>query len=205
VFCGLVAVLLSLFVPKKQAMRLLGGIVGIGFIIAVLWNTSLASGVVGRWNTSEDGELSGRITGSSVGQPILRTIADNPIGIGLGLYSGIAAYGGDSSELAYNEGAPNRIAAEAGLLGYAAMAAGLALILKAVFWSWKMEAARKTKLLPIAIGATIQIGLGVWYDHVGTALWWWLISLWFGYILAPQRALGPQMILCQVPRLVEQR
>jgi hypothetical protein len=180
-FMAVVATVVIVIVPKNHSVRLMGGIVGAGMIAAILWNSSLAQGVTERWTGTLDDEITGRLTGAITGQPIIETLAANPIGLGLGLYTGISALAGITADLPYNESASNRIAAETGVLGFMATALGLALIIRATGWTLSAQnAVRKSRVLPIAAGALIQLTLGLWYDHVATALWWWIIALWFG-------------------------
>jgi len=180
-FMAAVATIVIVFVPKKHSVRLLGGILGAGIIAALLWNSSLAQGVIERWSGTGDTEITDRLSGTTTGQPIRETLAANPIGLGLGLYTGISASTGITADLPYNENIPNRIAAETGILGFMATFLGLGLIIRAIRWTLALpDAVRKSHVLPIAAGALIQLTLGLWYDHAATALWWWTIALWFG-------------------------
>jgi hypothetical protein len=184
VFMAAVAVIVVIFVPKRNSIRLIGGIVAAGIVSALLWNSSLAQGVIERWNGTENSELSDRLAGT--GQPIDEMLVENPLGMGLGLYAGISAANGVSANLPYNETPLNKIATETGILGCMAVLLGMGLIIRAARWT---IAARKTYLLPIAVGALMQVGIGLWYDHTSTGLWWWTIALWLGDALASGHAI----------------
>jgi hypothetical protein len=101
--------------------------------------------------------------------------------LGLGLYTGISSRNGDNAFLAYNEGPLNKIAVEAGVPGFMALLLGVGLIIRAGLWTVALkDSGRKVRLIPIAIGALIAVAQGLWYDHVATGLWWWVIALWLG-------------------------
>ncbi len=177
-----VAVIVALFVvPRKYGLRLFAGIAGAAVVLALVWDSSLSQGVLDRWITVGSDEAAKRITNTQVGQPILETLLGNPIGLGLGVYAGVSSYSRYTQDLPYNETFPNRLAAEAGLLGYLAFFLAIGLVARAFFRTLAdRDATRKSRLVPIAIVAIIQVSLGQWYDHTGTALLWWTIALWFG-------------------------
>jgi len=179
VFMAAVSVAAVVLIPKKQSVRLIGGLLGAAFAFALVWNSSLSQGVSERWMKTDNEEVAGRLTGSSTGQPIASTLSANPIGSGLGLYVGVSASTRSTADLDYNESAANRIAAEAGLPGFLATLLGLGLVIsagRATLLSG--DSTRKSRLLPIAVGALIQLVFGTWYDHTAAGLWWWTISLW---------------------------
>jgi hypothetical protein len=179
IFVAAIVTIALVYTPKKHSIQVIGGIIGTGIVSALLWNSSLAQGVIERWEATENGEVGDRIAGT--GQPITETLVANPIGIGLGPYTGISSLNGTNTDLPYNESALNKIAAETGVLGCVAALLGVALIVRATRWTLAAQnTVKKSCLLPIAAGAFIQVGLGLWYDHVATGLWWWTIALWLG-------------------------
>jgi hypothetical protein len=193
VFMAAVIAAVMIFVPKRHSIRLFGALLGAGVVIAVLWHSSLSQGVLSRWTHTDEEEFRSRATPTSLGQPIIETLSSDPIGIGLGSYSGIAAYNGSTEELAYNEYATNKVATEAGILGMIAIALGIGLVLRASLWTLALQDSwRKSRLLPIATGTLIQLVIGLWYDHTATGLWWWTIGLW----------LGDALVSVKVPRTV---
>jgi hypothetical protein len=186
VFMATVVAIVVFFIPKRNSVRLIVGMVAAGIIGAILWNSSFAQGVNGRWSRTEDGEVSNRIAGT--GQPIIEALLENPVGIGLGLYSGVSAATGVTTYLPYNEDPLNRLAGETGILGCMAALLGIGLIIRVARWTFaSRDAVRKTYLLPIAVGALIEVAMGLWYNHTATGLWWWAIALWIGDGLAAGR------------------
>jgi hypothetical protein len=187
VFMTAVAAIVIISVPKGRSARLVGGIVAAGVVGTLLWNSSIAQGIVERWSSTENSDVSDRIAGT--GQPINEMLFLNPVGIGLGMYSGISAVDGVNADLPWNESPLQRLAGETGMLGFMAAILTMGLVVRATRWTFAgRDTARKTRLLPIAAGALIQVAMGLWYDHTATGLWWWTIALWLGDCLAAAQA-----------------
>jgi hypothetical protein len=180
VFIAAVTIIVLLTLPKKINPRFFGGIIGMSVLFAALWYSSLARGVAPRWSDTGEGEIWARVTGSSTGNPILPALLADPIGSGLGLHSGIAAYEQPNAGLPTDESFFSRISGEAGILGWAAFAFELSLLSIALRYALRAEHKYKVLALPIAIGALAQAGLGLWYDHAATGLWWWAIAICLG-------------------------
>ena len=192
IFMAAVVTVVMIFVPKRHSVRLFGALLGVGVVFGLLWNSSLAEGVLSRWTNTREEEFRSRATPTSMGQPITETLSLDPIGMGLGSYSGISAYDGSAKDLAYNEYATNKVASEAGVLGIIAIALGIGLVLRASLWTLALQDTwRKSRLLPIAAGALIQLVIGLWYDHTATGLWWWMIGLWLGDALVSAKVPRP--------------
>jgi len=208
VFVAVVTAGTLVFIPKRNMARLTYGLIGAGAVLGLIMASPVSEGILSRWCSTSAQEAEGRITGSATGQPILETLGANPVGWGLGLYTGVSAYSGSeaAAELPYNESIWNRVAAEAGLAGLLALLLGAGLIVQTGRWTLAVaDPARKTRLLPLAIGALIQVAIGLWYDHTSTGLWWWAISIWWGDgVVERQRVrivLGPEQRVIVAARL----
>jgi hypothetical protein len=168
--------------PRKQTARLAVTLAVLALVFGALWNSSFASGVLARWNGTQEGEIQDRALGQGLGQPIDVSLIQHPLGIGLGLYSGFSSYSGkqESLDLPYNENIQSRIATEAGLPALVALFLSAALLIRAGEWIWKRKTVPKARAIPFAAGALMAIITCQWYDHTGTGLWWWSTGFLLG-------------------------
>ncbi len=200
VVLAFVAMLSVLLIYEQNKTRLIGGVAGAGLCLAVLWNSHVAEGVLARWASTQETEVRGRITGTSLGESPLKLVFDNPLGYGLGLNSGATAYFDPDLDIGKNENVQSRIAQEAGLPGVIAMGLGLALILRASLMTWRIKSKRASGMVPVAIGMLLQAWYGLWYDHTSSALWWWVAGIWLAALFASPWGRRAQFAPVRYPR-----
>jgi hypothetical protein len=191
VFCGLVtgtryiAVAMglstALTLAAARSFKTLIRLSVAGAVLALALNFVSGGGVldafVGRWQNAGD-SLVDRITGRTLSADYGELLGDHPFGVGLGQTNPIAQQAG--SDVVYYDHGISNLVVEGGYLGLTG------LLLTAIVCVSMLIEGYSSKYAPFRLGVyavalvTFYTLLNLpWGDHVGTALRWFSIALWF--------------------------
>lgn len=187
--CALVALVICRSLYSRMPCGWITIPLGLFLFVIGLWGTRLGTGTIERWDSVDIEYFTGRATGASTDQEVLQLLNAYPIGVGLGVYTG---YGEvlslrDSLALPYTETPFTKAVGEAGLPGLVAVGwtslVGIALLRLSFGLSWSEYG---PNLVPFGVGLLISLVYCLWYDHVGTALWWFVAGLCYWNQVVPR-------------------
>src|SRR5579864_128909 len=138
-----------------------------------------------------------RIVGGGV--DFVSLMLERPFGIGMGQESNVKDYriAEQQASIEFTEDGRSRMASEGGVLAVLAQLVTLSVFLQIARLSWRTRNdLSKVAAAAMAPALLYLLTNCLWYDHNGSALWWFFIGAWLGVTLRSRR---PSVIRVNLP------
>ncbi len=181
VFAATIVLVLAVSMRARFFFRLVP-VAAAGVLASVYLLPDVTASFIQRWQNAGDSTIA-RATGQATRGNLLSIAGDHPFGVGLGQRTGYGVAAeqlgtGQAGQAGYDDGSSNAVL-EAGLPGLLGLGLTIFVSLQLILRALRSRS-REFRMTGACLGVVplYFLASGRWYDHVGTAFFWFCVAIW---------------------------